>query len=294
MLYLNIDVMNLTGFQPYGIEILTHRQGFGDQKLVWIYSNCWNYSSRIGHQNSQDKRHANPNHFRSPKLDQPWWTNWKWENFMIAWIMTMISNNIAKAKFSAFSLHFHQTIFARLSIYRLKSVDRVKGYDTGLTANYDQLWQLWRPWSFIECALCCLFVWDLTTSVRSCLEPKEAGVSHMLCTYICTYMHVCMTPIPLTPPTTVTVTVRAIHCTWVTHMPTASWLFLASNWTLIRYWDDYNIHSRFMQKSIYPRTNMTSWGISSKSKRNGRLRNVIIGTDGCQEPKLLQNEIREN
>ncbi len=126
MLYLNIDVMNLTGFQPYGIEILTHRQGFGDQKLVWIYSNCWNYSSRIGHQNSQDKRHANPNHFRSPKLDQPWWTNWKWENFMIAWIMTMISNNIAKAKFSAFSLHFHQTIFARLSIYRLKSVDRSK------------------------------------------------------------------------------------------------------------------------------------------------------------------------
>ena len=35
-------------------------------------------------------------------------------------------------------------------------------------------------------------------SVRSCLEPREAGVSHLLCTYICTYMHVCMTPIPLT------------------------------------------------------------------------------------------------
>ena len=110
MLYLNIDVMNLTGFQPYGIEILTHRQGFGDQKLVWIYSNCWNYSSRIGHQNSQDKRHANPNHFRSPKLDQPWWTNWKWENFMIAWIMTMISNNTLP---KPSSLHF-LCIFIRL------------------------------------------------------------------------------------------------------------------------------------------------------------------------------------
>ena len=164
----------------------------------------------------------------------------------------------------------------------------VKRYDTGLTANYDQLWQLWRPWSFVECALCCLFIWDLTTSVRSCLEPKEAVVSIMLCTYICTYMHVCMTPIPLTPPTTVTVTVRAIHCTWVTHMPTASWLFLASNWTLIRYWDDYIIHAWFMQNSIYLRTNVTSWGISSKSKRDGRLRNVTAGSDGCQEPKLLK------
>ena len=140
-----------------------------------------------------------------------------------------------------------------LLVYRIKNLfEGVKRYDTSLTVGYDQLLQQRRPCSYVECALCCLFVWDLTMSVRSCLEPKEAGVSHLLCTYICTYMHVCMTPIPLTPPTTVTVTVRAIHCTWVTHIPTASWLFAASNRTLIRYWDG------FMQKSIYLWTNVTS------------------------------------
>lgn len=82
--------------------------------LVWIFSNCWNYSSKIGHQNSEEKRHANPNHFRSPKVDQPWWTNWKWENLMIAWAWsaTTLCQSQVFCIFSAFSLgYFREAVY---------------------------------------------------------------------------------------------------------------------------------------------------------------------------------------
>lgn len=114
LLCLNIDFMILTIFLPYEIEILTYRQGFGDPHWSGYFQIVEMIQWRIGHQNSEDKRHANPNHFRSPKVDQPWWTNWKWENLMIAWAWsaTTLCQSQVFCIFSAFSLgYFREAVY---------------------------------------------------------------------------------------------------------------------------------------------------------------------------------------